>query len=66
MMEIHAQNASRRIIPDAYTKKNKLAEKIDTLKIRKNEILEIQYINEQIKQRLNEINRVIYERKSNK
>ena len=51
---------SWRFIPDAYAKQgSKLAEKIDSLKTRKNEILEAQYINEQNKQRLNDINDVL-------
>ena len=67
MMELHAKKTSGRIIPDAYAKQgSKLAEKIDALKTRKNEILEAQYSNEQIKQRLNDINYVLDEKKPNK
>ena len=67
MMELHAKKTSGRIVPDAYAKQgSKLAEKIDALKTRKNEILETQYTNEQIKQRLNDINNVLDEHKPNK
>lgn len=66
MMNLHTKKTSGRIILDAYAKQgSKLAEKIDALKTRKNEILEAQYANEQIKQRLNDINKVLDEHKPN-
>lgn len=67
MMELHVKKTSGRIILDDYAKLgSKLAEKIDALKTRKNEILETQYTNKQIKQRLNDINKVLDEHKPNK
>lgn len=67
MMELHAKKTTGRIVLDAYAKQgSKLAEKIVALKTRKNEILETQYTNEQIKQRLNDINDVLDDNKPNK
>lgn len=60
-------DATRRIIPDAYVKQgSKLAEKINALKTRKNDILESQYSNEQINQRLNNINNALDDYNPNK
>ena len=67
MMELHNKKISGRIIPFSYAKQgSKLVEKIDALKTRKNEFLEAQCTNEQIKQRLNDINDVLDKNKPNK
>ena len=67
MMELYTKKTSGKIILDAYAKQgSKLAENINALKARKNKILEVQYTNEQIKQRLNDINDVLDENKPNK
>ena len=66
-MNLHAKKTSGRIIPDAYAKQgSKLAEKIDELKARKNEILEMKFTNEQMKIRLDDITKILDGYKPNK
>ncbi len=60
MMELHAKRTSGQIIPDAYAKLgSKLADKIDALKKRKEELEKSIFHNEEIKERMDAINEVL-------
>lgn len=60
MMELHAKRTSGRIIPDAYAKQgSKLADKIDALKIKIDELIKNKNDSEQLQVRLNEITKAI-------
>lgn len=60
MMELHAKRTSGRIIPDAYAKQgSKLADKIDALKIKRDELIKNKNDSEQLQVRLNEITKAI-------
>ena len=59
-MELHAKRTSGRIIPDAYAKQgSKLADKIDALKIKRDELIKNKNDSEQLQVRLNEITKAI-------
>lgn len=60
MMELHTKRTSGRIIPDAYAKQgSKLADKIDALKIKRDELIKNKNDSEQLQVRLNEITKAI-------